>query len=264
MSARKHYIKVPTDYIQELRKNGQRKKSRCFFEYIIDINDGEHNSVRFYAQSWELSIGAVHKYIKEFKEEIDKFESFLELKNAKQNSSVKNEREHFVNKMNTDKAQNIGVCKTQRERTVNKDYNITTTIQMPSYSSTDGEFNIYYSELKMFAGNYVGKKEEVYKSYKRVKKFMNIKILLIAYKKYFNENKNNKTTGLKKFIDDDTYLHYLPTQRIKVKSERGTFTGEYKDEVFISDDGVRFSFPIGSFIKRLERNEIEFVFEEVA
>lgn len=68
-------ISMPIDYLIELRDNEERKKSRCFIEYVYDIDVGEDNNCSFYANSWELSIETAEEWKKEFDEEIVKFDT---------------------------------------------------------------------------------------------------------------------------------------------------------------------------------------------
>jgi len=71
-------ISMPIYYI-ELRNKEERKKSRCFIEYFYDLEIGEHNSYGFYAKSWEVGKATAHRWIKEFNEEIVKFDTKSEV-----------------------------------------------------------------------------------------------------------------------------------------------------------------------------------------
>lgn len=76
-----HYRNYPTDYIDSLHNQGKRLEARCFWEYFHDMDKGEINSFGFYAKSWgsdskPMSKGTVHKWILEFRDEIEKFDTF--------------------------------------------------------------------------------------------------------------------------------------------------------------------------------------------
>ncbi len=96
MSARKHYINLPTDYIQELRRDGLRLKAMAFIDYYVDVVEDRINSQRFYAKAWGVSKTTSMNWLKDFKRETALFTDYWELKNAQQNSSAKNQGDHQV------------------------------------------------------------------------------------------------------------------------------------------------------------------------
>ena len=80
MKLRTHTVPLPTDYVSQLRNQGKRKKSRCFIEYFYDIEVGEHNSYSFYAKSWEVGKGTAYRWVEEFNEALEIFDTARELK----------------------------------------------------------------------------------------------------------------------------------------------------------------------------------------
>lgn len=67
-------ISMPMDYLIELRDNEERKKSRCFIEYVYDLDVGEDNGINFYSQSWGVCNDLAEIWIKEFDNEIVKYD----------------------------------------------------------------------------------------------------------------------------------------------------------------------------------------------
>jgi len=269
---RMNYVLMPMDYVSELKRTGKRKKSRAFMEYFNDMECDEHHSYGFYAKSWEVSKSTAYAWVDEFNKECQLFISHWAIRNKQHYSYAKNQAERLPNEKRTQQnsthPKNKGVQridKTEEKREPNEDFNLSIVVgggdEVNGECATDGEFNIYYSELRFIAGKYVGKKDEVYKSYKRVKKYLNIKVLVKAYKEYVksvNLNKQEKIQGFKKFIDNDIYFAYLP-KKIKVISELGIFEGNYENETLKTADGKAYRIEYGKYIDFLKNHKIEFM-----
>lgn len=84
------YANFPTQYADALRNKGQRPKARAFWEYHYDMEKGERNSVRFYAQSWGVPKSTAADWITNFKEQIDLYHAAWHFKNKSHYSYTKN------------------------------------------------------------------------------------------------------------------------------------------------------------------------------
>jgi uncharacterized protein YukE len=238
MSYRKSYISVPIDYVRELKMNGNRKKARSFLEYFDDMDLAEHNSVRFYAKSWDVSVGTAHKWIDDFNREIDKYYNFWKLKNARHYSSVKKQTEHQLNEMNTDEARNNGEFQKRDEQQLNKVFNINTTTKGdPGVSPhLDTDFMRLITELKLGYKN-IGNLEDSYKAYSNIKEKFNSKDILKAYKSYAFEVDQSKRVGLAKFLNQLIYMSYVKAE-IKITNNNEIYSGFYDSdkELLVSGD----------------------------
>jgi hypothetical protein len=267
-----NYVLMPVDYIEQLKANGKRKKARAFMEYFNDMQCEEENSYSFYAKSWEVSKSTAYAWVDEFNNECELFIAHWELKNKRHYSYVKNTAERQPNgnrtKITTTKPKNTDFSesrKTATERQSNKALNTCIVVggdeKDKEEFATDGEFNTYYSELRFIAGKYAGNKDEAYKSYLKVKEFLNMKILVSAYKQYVKSvdvYKQEKIQGFKKFIDGEMYLAFLPKQ-IKVISELGVFEGYYENESLKTADGKYFGISHSKYLEFLKNQKIEFL-----
>ena len=257
---------MPIDYIESLKAKGNRKKARAFMEYFYDMDSEEDNSYGFYAKSWEVSKSTAYAWVDEFNRECELFISHWELKNKRHYSYAKNTAERQPNDSRTKKEalkpNNTDfkeTNKTATERQPNKALNIDIVVE--SDFATDGEFNAYYSELRFIAGKYVGGKEQTYRSYMKVKDFLNMKVLVKAYKEYVksvNTYNKEKIQGFSKFIENDMYLAFLP-KKIKVISEQGVFEGHYENETLKTTDGRCLGITHSKYIEFLKNQKIDFL-----
>lgn len=268
---KQYYINLPANYINFLKQNKKREKARAFMEYFSDMHDDEVNSITFYAQSWGTkdkpkNRGSVQRWITEFKDEISKFFIFWELKNTQHYSSVKNQMQHQCNTKTTNNTQQSTNNKdfketnaTPMQHQCNKDLNInTTTKTQNSDFASDGEFNVVYSELRFVAKKWLGGKDNAYKSYEKVKAYLNIKIVAKAYKAYAADLKDSENiVGLSTFLDNEIYLTYLPKE-IKIKNDEEEIIGSYADEVLTTKDKA-FTFSVSKYLEKLKANEIIFL-----
>lgn len=93
-----NFAMIPLSYCIHLASSGQREKMRWFTEYCIDFAIGRTNSIRFYAQSWNIGKTKAGKLCKEFKQEIIEFHK----------ARIKENEKHFekiVDKMRTGNGQ---------------------------------------------------------------------------------------------------------------------------------------------------------------
>lgn len=256
----KYYIMMPTGYIEELQQSGNRAKSRAFMEYFIDMHNESVNSIRFYKESWGVSVGTVHNWIKDFSIEIEKFFTYWNLKNNSHYSSVKKIDEH---KMNTSKNENehlnndkhsitsclskdvLNTSKNENEHELNKDTNSnnidnninadsseSTNIKNDSKSKYSINFEILWNRYDKKSSN-KGRSQTIYL---RRWKNTDIKILLEAIDKY------KSTIDLTYLKDFDGFLNglidtYVPKRAWIIDRNKNKHIGWFYDNEnkFITD-----------------------------
>lgn len=269
---RMNYSLMPVDYVEQLKSNGKRKKARAFMEYFCDMECNEDNSYGFYAKSWEVSKSTSYAWIDEFHKECELFINHWELKNKQHYSYAKNTAERQPNDSRTKeeaiKPNNVEFQesnKTATERVPNKALNTSIVIRGESETNnnfaTDGEFNIHYSELRFIGGKYVGSKEGSYNSYLKVKEYLNIKVLVQAYKNYVKSvdtYKSEKILGFSKFIDNEVYLPYLP-KKVRIFHEHGQFEGHYDDGRLKDSAGKFYNIPFVNYVNMLKNHQVKFL-----
>lgn len=263
-----HYKNYPTDYIDSLQNKGKRLKARCFWEYYNDVQNKEVNSFGFYAKSWgvdkPMSKGTVHKWIGEFKDEIQRFYDSHLLLNNEHYISVKKQSERQVNDERTNEQPQTTTTptfdktdETVSERQVNKALNINN-----NNKTARGLYDGFYFLYRQF-NKYAGNKLEALDS------FMNVddvdhKRLSVASMFYLKDESVNKKVGVKKFLDNKIYLNYLE-MHLKVFVNGGWLNGVYDtdNEVFISD-GKEFKLTAIKLAEKFNKNEIKFLKEVAA
>lgn len=256
----KYYIMMPTGYIEELQQSGNRAKSRAFMEYFIDMHNESVNSIRFYKESWGVSVGTVHNWIKDFSIEIEKFFTYWNLKNNSHYSSIKKIDEH---KMNTSKNENehqnndkhsitsclskdvLNTSKNENEHELNKDTNSnnidnninadsseSTNIKNDSKSKYSINFEILWNRYDKKSSN-KGRSQTIYL---RRWKNTDIKILLEAIDKY------KSTIDLTYLKDFDGFLNglidtYVPKRAWIIDRNKNKHIGWFYDNEnkFITD-----------------------------
>jgi len=269
----KNYMLMPINYVQELHNLGKRYKARCFMEYFYDVKSKQVNSISFYAKSWDkTSKGSVHKWIKEFKEEIDLFFSSWQLYNnahyeqvkTAQDSSVKKPSERQVNGNRTKNTVKTPINtdfqkqeRTESERQVNEVFNIYNN-NKKSFA-LDEEFMRYIQELRFVAGRYLGNIEDIYQEYLEIKDVLDIEIISKAYRLYIQDTtEKEKSVGLAKFIKDKIYLYYLPRD-IEIAQKSDVVKGYYDiaSEQLLTDDN-RYKLSHKKFLEKLGSGAIRF------
>ena len=261
---RMNYKMYPTDYVQELKLRGLRKRAAAFMEYYDDMEHGDHNSESFYAKSWGCSRSTAHAWIKEFKKEIDLFLDFWALKNNQHYTYVKNSTEQIEqnqsSKSSSNTSPNIGVCSEPTEqieqsqsREVFNNYHSTCAADFLK----DKEFNelyFIYTQNSRFTGN----KESAYEAYKKVQ--VNSDLLKLAIMKYLHDPDVKKPLGLKKFLDNELYLSYMP-KYLRVVHEDKLYEGVYNESTyeFIANGKVVGKIEPKRLIELYEQDMLEFM-----
>jgi len=256
---RNNYKTYPTDYINELKQKGKRKKARAFFEYWSDMEDGEHNSVRFYAKSWDVSVSTAHAWIDEFNYEIDLFLDGWQIRNRQHYTYAKNRTEREPNTSNTCEAQNTGVCESGAEHQPNKDFNIYDDDIGGYRVMEDREFDDLYFIYRMNT-KHAGRRDDAYREWKRVGKDIEYEQMKLAIMFYLHDQEISKRFNFANFIKNRVYLNYLPKRmRIKISEEWRVGVYDDKRRVFRSDDGFEGLLEPETLVKKFANNELEFM-----
>jgi len=66
-----NYSVYRADYVRKLKENYKRKKAMAFMDYSNDVATEDVNSIRFYAEAWDVSKRTAWKWIKEFKDNLE-------------------------------------------------------------------------------------------------------------------------------------------------------------------------------------------------
>ena len=227
---RMNYKSYPTDYVQELKQTGNRKKARAFMEYWDDMEHAMHNTIRFYAKSWDVSVGCTANWIKEFNTEIDLFLDHWHIRNTQHYNYAKKSSEQKVNKMNTNEAQKIGLCRKVNEHEVNEDFNLYNNNNKGHFAFDKDFTDLYF----IYGANtkYKGKKEEAYKEFLQVK-HIDINLLKLAAMQYLHDPETEgKRYNLANFLKNEVYLAYMP-KRIKLTIDGVERKGVYDESTML-------------------------------
>ena len=257
---RHNYRVYPIDYINELHQGGirGRKKAMAFMSYWHDMELGEHNSIAFYAKIWNVSKSTAWTWIKEFSEEIDKFLSNWQLRNAQHYNYVQNSTERQPNESNAHEPRIYGHSRNSAERQPNQDYNIyddDNNIGMHADKNFADLFFIYRLNTK-----YGGRKEDAYREWLKVKDKVSYEELKRAIVLYLHDPSVSKHYNFANFLKNEVYLSYIP-KRLRVKVQDEWITGTYKDdqEMFVSDDGKPYKLTPERLAELFSKGELEFV-----
>jgi len=263
-----HYKNYPTDYIDSLQNKGKRMKARCFWEYYNDVQNKEVNSFGFYAKSWggdkPMSKGTVHKWILEFRDEIQKHFDARSLMNSQHYTSVKKQSERQVNDERTNEQPQSTITptldeveETTSERQVNK-----ALIINNNNKTARGLYDGFYFLYRQF-NKYAGNKIEALDSFINVDD-VDHKRLSVASMFYIRDDSIERKVGVKKFLDNKVYLNYMEIY-LKVFVDGVWLSGEYvaKDEIFTSD-GKPYKLDAMKVAEKFGRGELEFIREVAA
>jgi hypothetical protein len=257
---RMNYKTYPTDYVQELKySRGEkgRKKARAFMEYWDDMEHGEHNAIRFYAKSWDVSSSTSHGWIEEFDKEIDLFLAHWSLRNKQHYTYAKNSTEHLANKTNSYKAQYIGVCEDEAEQQPNKALNSYDEEKKRGWVF-DKKFNDLFF-IYARNGSFAGKKEEAYEEFIRVD--IDIDLLKLSAVKYLRDTNIKNKYNLANFLKNEMYIKYMP-KRIKLTLDGVQRVGVYDDDTKLfrseSDSFVGQMSPV-RLVQLFEAGALEFL-----
>ena len=255
---RMNYRTYPTDYVQELKQLGKRKKARAFLEYWDDMEMGDHHTERFYAESWKVSNSTAHEWIKEFKYEIDLFLNHWHLRNQEHYNYAQKSTEQKSSKSSNYKARIYGKVKNTAEQKPNEVFNIydDNNIGQMQFDKHFGDlFFLYRMNTK-----YGGKKEEAYKEWLKIKDLIDKDQLKRAAILYLHDPHIEKKYNLANFLKNEVYLSYMPKRiKIKIKGEWKVGTYDDKEQVFVADDGYKGLLPPERLAELFAKGDLEFV-----
>lgn len=261
---RLNYRIYPIDYVNELMRDGKRKRAMAFMSYWHDMEMGDHHSVGFYASAWNVSKSTAWDWIREFKHECDLFDDGRTLRNNAhysyaKNSTERNERSQ-PNEPNDSKHRNIGVYEDIAERTErqqpNEEFNI-------DNNNTRVRFENIFFIYKM-NGVSTGKKDEALKEYINHMQIPDKEMIRAIYL-YTHDRSNNFKYNLKNFLTNQEYLKYISTH-IRVLVNGSWISGNFADdrEVFRSSDGVEYELTVKRLAEKMALGELTFEIGEVA
>ena len=255
---RMNYKTYPTDYVQQLKQNANRKKARAFMEYWDDMEHGDHNAIRFYAKSWDVSVGCTSNWIKEFNNEIDLFLAHWDIRNKQHYNYAKNQSEQKVNTLNTNTPQEIGVNGKVNEHEVNEALNIYNN-NNKGHWAFDKDFNDLYF---VYGANtkFKGKKEEAFEAFKNVS--VDVNLLKLASMRYLHDPLTvDRRYNLTNFLKNEIYLSYLP-KRIRLTLDGVERIGIYDANTLIfksETDSFVGQLSSSRLVELFETNNIEFL-----
>ncbi|WP_442765863.1 hypothetical protein [Sulfurospirillum cavolei] len=236
-SVRMGYINIPIDYIRELKNSAQRAKARAFMEYFDDMDSGSVNAFSFYAQSWGISKTQVQTWIKDFRNEIDRFFSYWALKNSAHYNSVQkttDRRPTDDRPTNTSKTPiESSFIKNDRPTT---DRRPTEAFNLNDDDSARGRVDFFdpkFEDLYFRArlcNKKAGNKKDAYEEYTEHHTHISHSDMAYAYMVYANDPQTNgKVFNLVNFLKNQVYLSYL-TPRIRVLKNGNIIEGWYDKE----------------------------------
>lgn len=261
-----NYRNYPIDYINLLMGQGKRMKARCFMEYQHDVQMEAVNSIGFYSVSWgtkekPMSKGTVHKWIKEFNEQLELHHAARMLHATQHYSYVKNKSERKVNGSGTRKqpqsTETRGLKKMERtasERQVNEVY-IIDDDDRRLRREVDDLYFIYRLNTKN-----AGKKEEAFEEYKKVHNFATHKDFSTAIVFYLHDSSIERKYNLKNFLKHQIFLNYIP-KKIKVLISEQWVEGVYDKErgEFTSQSGEKWQLTTQVLTAKVQKGELEFI-----
>lgn len=272
---RMNYFKAPSDYILELKRKGidGRRKAMAFTDYVDDIERGDFgNSLRFYANAWNVGKTTAARWIDDFKKEIDLFLAHWEVVNNKMHSSVKKEvgqtgqqewdkRDSETPRYSGQEEEQVGqVGQVERD----KAFNLTT--------NTISDERLFEDLFFIYSQNtqYPGKKSEALESYLKVKDDATHNDFKRAIFFYLHDPKHNfqnepRLFNAKNFFDEGAYYGYIP-KHIRIKNKDEWLTGIYNTEtnIFTSSTGDELGLIDEVFKKKFANGELEFIREVVS
>ena len=273
-----HYIQMPTDYADSLKRNGESEKFKAFLEYFYDLQkcaleSREPNSIRYYGKSWGTwergksvkpkSNSLVDRWITEFTLEIDRYYASWSLVNGQntarvKNSSVKKGKEHRKNAERTPKesleSETKGFIETKRtlkEEVKNKEVNLN-----DDDMTLRKEFENLWFVYRAFNGSYTGNKEDGLNAYKALSSSLPYKEIEKAIKLYMMDSSVSKKCGMEKFFKNNVYLDYT-TKRVSVFYQGEWINGSYLGESFVADDGTEMILSAEGFAKMFADDKVK-------
>jgi len=258
MSAPYLTIRVPRKYMQELQLQN-KSKYHAFMEWIITNEElefgilDEMHSLDFFAKSWghweynkcikPKSTKTVRNWLKEFEDEMEKFDSGWALRRWQRSARVRN---NSVKKQSTPKVHPkysekgaLNPTKSDFEKTkytqstpkVHQDNNI--------YDDDNADFLIekefedLFFTYRAFNAKYAGKKMEAleaYRAWRKVHSDISVEDLKKAIRLYMADSEIKKKNGFRSFIMNELYFEYMPC---KIKFN---LNGVWVDSVWKPDE----------------------------
>lgn len=262
------YVNLPRRYANELRNKGQRQKARAFWEYYYDMEMGDYNSIRFYAESWGVSKTTSDKWIGNFKEQIDIYQAAWQFKNERHYSHAKNQGgqsgQQGGGNRDSYEPQEKGVCEDtggqSGQQGGDKVYNLNNNnIATHGNYWSDPQFNDLFFIYSMNT-KFKGRKEDAYTAYVHVD--VDTDLLKLAAVQYLHDpDTAGKRYNLANFLNNQTYLSYMP-KHIRLLLNGEWIAGTYDDMsgVFKSADGMKVgSMDSKRLVERFKAGELEFI-----
>jgi len=264
------YAQFPTAYADELRNKGQRQKARAFWEYCYDMEVGEHNSARFYAESWRVGKSTADRWVTEFKKQIDLYQAAWHLKNeahyAYAQKSVGRVGHFKRDEWDSYEAQETGVCADgvgqmghlERDKALNLNDDDSAGMREYFYWN-DPKFNDLFF---IYANNttHPGSKEDAYDAFK--KSGADVSMLTLAAVQYLHDPAHGKRRyNLANFLRNQAYLPYMP-KMIRVTHDGGVIEGEYVEKrggVFDGDGNMLARLAPDRLVALYKSGALEFV-----
>lgn len=258
-----NYINIPSDYANKLYKVGKNKKARCFMEYFFDMHQKRIKSISEYVDSWELtSKGTVHKWIGEFKYEIELFFNGWQFKNSEHYTSVKKSSERQVNdriennhSKHTATSKKEEIAQSESERKVNK-YNI---IELDI--ERENQFRTLFTLFGFFKMS--GKRSKAEEAFVRIQDIA-FDNLFYAAKMYLKDTTIKNKYWLPNFLTEQIYVGYMK-QQLKVKIGDVWVIGEFNaaTETFKANN-KSYTLRKDIMLEKLEKSEIKFLVGDAA
>lgn len=261
-----HYKNYPTDYIDSLQNQGKRHKARCFWEYQNDVQNQAVNSISFYAKSWGYKgKGTISDWVREFKDEIQKYYDAQSLVN----------QQHYSSVINQSGRQADGKRTAKRQQTTNTPNNNKTN-RTASGRQADQALNInnnnntrmrkrlaedFFTVYRLNNGKYTGARAEALEEYMSVDDIDHHQLLLAlwAYR-----DSGEQMVGAAKFLRDRVYLNYIKIP-MSVLVDDVWLNGKYdsKSEKFITAD-QEYRMPASRMTEKIGNGELKFIREVAA
>ena len=279
---RMNYKIYPTDYYDELIRDGHRKKAMAFHNYWHDIQNWNPTSTkqkhpytyRFYAKAWGVSKDTASLWIngkKEDKEgsgfhyEIALFNAHWQIKNAQHYSYVEKQDRQKVDKQLDKKkpcqALDCGNDKKGIRHPIRQEVD-----EVFNSIEEEGDFT-FFKELELIFSTYANYSnrlgEEAYRieAYRQIRSLVELEDLLKSINKYFGDETIQNFYSLPKFLKNKIFLVYID-RRIKVRSgDSDWLFGRYvaSSKTIMYDDGRRQRVADDVFVSWLSRGDIVYL-----
>jgi len=266
------YINVnfPNHYWRELQKKGRdgRLKANAFLAFFMDKEEGNHNSARFYAETWGVGKTTVNKWIREFRVEIERFDAWWFLQNlnktARQYSSTKDQggqSGHLeVDIKKAVELLDLGLLEEggghSNGQRVDKD--IINKEEEEEEIAIAKEFDKLFFVYSQFS-NRVGDRDKGLEAYKKIRDEISLEDLLSTISKYLTDSTVRGKYNLQKFLSSKIFYSYLDRQ-IKVLINGEWICGRYNSagNKFYTDE-AEYPIDITTLTKGIAENKIEFI-----